>query len=136
MHKGSLKQKNTLLNEKSNQCELLQCEIKDSKSLVDDLNKVISEKNSALDLATGKINSLEEDKDVIQHKVMKYSALIKQLNSQPLTQPTLNESDLTRKLKDKNKKLAETEDRARKLGNRLSELEELQSESGKSIEVK
>ena len=32
--------------------------------------------------------------------------------------------------------MAEAEDRARKLGNRLSELEELQSESGKSIEVK
>ena len=104
------------------------------------MKKEQDNKNEALDIATGKINSLEDDNMKLIERLKIYSATIKGFRSRMNDEPSTENTDETKKLKDavkeKNKKLSESEARNRKLAGKLSELEANFKENSSSVDEK
>ena len=94
------------LNEKTNQYDILAVELSESKDRVFSLLKELEETNEALSLATGKINSLEDNHINLERKLMKYSGTLKVLSRNRKNNPVPPESSNTEKVKDMRKKLS------------------------------
>ena len=89
----------------------------------------------ALNIATGKVNSLEEEQTDTRAKLVKYSNTIgvlrKQLKASPVT-----DSISSSQLKELRKQLSESNERARHLAAQVSKMESSNSDDGESIESK
>ena len=72
--------KDTIINEKKNNFELAQSDIEALNLKENELEKSNKNKTEALDIANGKFNSIEGEKACLQKRLMKYSAMIKQLS--------------------------------------------------------
>ena len=137
-----LAKKDTTINEKVNENELARLEIDQLNSKVYDIKKEKEEKDEAFDIATGKINSLEDDN--ISLKLRMYSATIKKfktkMNVGTSAKETGDSSDkekeLAKTVKEKNKKLTESETRNRQLAEKLAEIESDKLENVGNVDEK
>ena len=108
------------------------------------MKKEKDDKDEALDIATGKMNSVEEDKQNLLEKLRMYSATIKRFRTQMNDGSAVKEADdepnkvkeLKEALKAKNKKLNESEARGRKLAEELSKLENNKEVNKASLDEK
>ena len=108
-------------------------EIKPKISLLKDLE----EAKDALAIATGKINSLEDDHINLKSKLLKYSGTLKVLNRKRKNIPAASENgSATEIVKDIRKKLSESESRVKGLLEQVANLQSLQSDETDSIENK
>ena len=112
--------KDSIINEKVNDLELLKVDYAELKDKLNTVEKEKDKKDEALDIATGKLNSVDDEKVNLQKRLMIYSSTIKK---QLKAQKTNSEKDddeetdegsnkvkeLKKSLKEKNKKLAEAE---------------------------
>ena len=69
--------KDTIINEKKNDFELLKVDYDEVKEKLNTVEKEKDKKEEALDIAMGKLNSLEDDKADLQKRLMIYSSTIK-----------------------------------------------------------
>ena len=134
--------KDTIINEKVNDLNRAVVDNEELNGKIHELKKYKEEKNDALDIATGKIESLEEDNLNLKKNLKMYSATIKkqriQIEQEEVSKDGTNdkEKELRKNLKEKNKKLSEAEARARKLGEKLGELEGVKADNSNSVNEK
>ena len=69
--------KDSIINEKKNDLELLKVDYEEVKEKLNTVEKEKDKKEEALDIAMGKLNSLEDDKADLQKRLMIYSSTIK-----------------------------------------------------------
>ena len=136
--------KDTIINEHMNELKLVKDDNADLNGKVFQMKKNEDDKNEAFDIATGQINSLEEDKKGLLAKLKIYSATIKGLRTQlssgtsdiDMVDASAKEKEMKNKLNEKSKKLKDLESKNRQLASKLSEYEAKKDDNLKSVEEK
>ena len=77
-----LVKKDTLLNEQANELKMVKNDLEEVNEKLHVSEKEKESKDEALDIATGKINSLEDDKLNLQKKMKKYSLALHKFRTQ------------------------------------------------------
>ena len=136
-----LKKKDVLLNEKDNELAVKDIELADTKERMYTMKKELEECRRNLEVAIGKSNSNEEENRRLKERGKVFSAAVKKLKEDKVGNEAIKDGDdkvkeIRKLLKDKSKKLTESETRGRNLAQRLSELESKKEDNSNSTDEK
>ena len=120
-----------MLNEKENELKSLQLEFSEVTNIAHSLKKEVNDKDEALDTATAHINSLEENKKMLESKLNEYTTSLRSIikekgakkRKESDSDDTTKEIELKGIIKEKNKALKSSETAQKVLANKLSEIE-------------
>ena len=139
--KIELEKKELLLNERENELKLAQLEISELTNDKHLLKEEVRGKNDALDTATAKTNSLEENKKTLESKLRTYSNSLRSLIKEKEAKDSHADSsakvkELAATIKEKNKVIKSAETAQRTLANRLAELEKVVNDKKTDVDDK
>ena len=136
--KLELEKKNIVINEKENDLKVAHLEIIKQLHVAQSLRDNLISKDDALIIATAQLNTIEENKKILEGKLREYTGTLHAIavEKEVCNDKSNREKELANTIKEKNKALKASEASQKRLAGKLAELENKMNENKTSVDDK